>query len=117
MFSEPVEQGDYLFGSLATGHGLSVCDFEEGRSDFGQPFRLDGGHFTAVLLRGQHELVVDDPVASRSGSRAETAKQKDEPFRSTVEQGRAGMDENRGAFDERLVPFLRILLGSVPEVA
>lgn len=49
-----------LFLLLAEASG--VRHFEEGWSKLHQPARVDGGHLTHVLLGGQHQLMVHNPV-------------------------------------------------------
>lgn len=62
------------------------------------PWTLDPGpwtHLTHVLLAGQHQFVVDDPI------------------RLPLEECRGGVDEHRRAVCNRLVPFLGIFPGGV----
>lgn len=49
-----------LFLLLAEARG--VGHFEKGRRKLYQPARVNGGHLPHVLLGGQHQLVVHDPV-------------------------------------------------------
>ena len=46
---------------LQPAEARGVRHLEEGRSELRQPARVNGGHFTHVLLGGQNQLVVHQP--------------------------------------------------------
>ena len=50
--------------SLALADLLGVAFFEELRSDFEQPLRVDSAHFTHVLLGRLNQLVVYHPLGA-----------------------------------------------------
>ena len=56
--------------SLALANLLGVALFKELRGDLEEPFGVDSAHFTHVLLRGLHQLVIYDPLRSLVEQRA-----------------------------------------------
>ena len=74
--------------ALAPAELLVVRGLEEARGQLDEPLGIDGAHLTHVLLAGQHQLVVDDPV------------------RLPLEQRARRVDEHRCLLHHRLVPLL-----------
>jgi hypothetical protein len=68
-------------------------------SQLDEPLGVDHEHVAHVLLGGEDQLVVDDPLWG------------------LVEHGRGGMDEDRLPLHHGLVAVLRVLLGGVREEA
>mmetsp|Transcript_27535 Transcript_27535/g.59266 ORF Transcript_27535/g.59266 Transcript_27535/m.59266 type:complete len:276 (+) Transcript_27535:374-1201(+) len=76
-----------------------VGRLEEAGRKLDEPLGIDGHHLTHVLLGGEHELVVEDPLGV------------------AVEDGGGGVDVDDLALVHCLVALLRILLRRVHEVA
>ena len=62
FFVEPVEQRFQLFHTFTFTQDSSVGLFEKTRSEFDEPFRVDGEAFAHVFFGGEDEFVVNDPV-------------------------------------------------------
>ena len=64
-----VVQWFYLLLFLGATETRRVGESEEVGRELHEPLGVDGGHLTHVLLRREHELVVDDPAMADDVSR------------------------------------------------
>ena len=95
--TSPVIQRFKALLPLALAQLGGVRDPEERGREFGEPLGVDSGHLAHVLLGGEHELVVDDPL------------------RLPVEERARRMDVHHLPVHHRLVAFLRVFPGRVTE--
>ena len=86
----PVVQRFDLFSLLSLAQMSRIAELEEARGELDEPLGVDGAHLAHVLLGGEDELVVDDPVGL------------------TLEEGAGGVDVGWSLFDDGFVPLLRV---------
>ena len=92
-----IVEGLNLFALFAFAHVTGIAHLEETRGELDEPFWVDGAHLSHVLLGGEHELVVDDPVWL------------------TLEEGGRRVDVRRGLLDDGFVSFLWVFFRAVEE--
>ena len=62
FFVESIEERFQLFHTFTFTQDSSVGLFEKSRSEFDEPFWVDGDAFTHVFFGRQDEFVVNDPI-------------------------------------------------------
>ena len=76
---------------------VRISNFEEPRGDFDEPLGLNCRNGVTILPCRKDKVVIDEPLGR------------------SIEQSAGRMDIDRGAFNERFVPFLRVFLRRIAE--